>query len=198
MPNSGGLKNTRPDINWLDEQLDAGLLFAVEKEDRPFDCLFEFNYQWDGYAGELDADWYLPYYRGKRRCNGTAYIRDEAGMYIADNDWQRLTRPCLSLPMQGGVVCHAHGAKIPQVVAAAHRRLQEASEIAALRLIGLTATRDEEGFKVRSQDRIAAIGSVLDRAGVKGTAEIEINAGSGFQQVLADLFGKEEPSDGKD
>lgn len=190
MPNSGGLKNTRPDINWLDEQLDAGLLFAVEKEDRPFDCLFEFNYQWDGYAADLDEDWFMPYYRGARRCNGTAYIRDEAGMYIADNDWQRLTRPCLSIPMRGGVVCHAHGAKIPVVVAAAQRRLQEASEIVALRLIGLTDVRDEENYKIRHQDRIAAAAHVLDRAGVKGSTEVEITA-TGFQQVLADLFGKD-------
>ena len=196
MPNVGGSKNTKPDIHWLDEQLDNGLLFAVEKEDRPEDVLFEFNYQWDGYAAELDEDWFLRYRRDKRECNGTAYIRDETGMYIADNDWQRLTRPCLSIPMRGGPVCHAHGAKIPQVVAAAQRRLQEASEIVALRLIGLTASRDEEGFKVRSQDRIAAIGSVLDRAGVKGGTELEITA-TGFQGVLADLFGKGE-DDAKD
>jgi hypothetical protein len=189
MPNSGGTANTKPDINWLDQQLELGLLYAVEKDDRPDDCLFEFNYQWDGYAAELDEDWYLPYYRGERRCNGTAYIRDETGMYIADNDWQRLTRPCLSLPMKGGVVCHAHGAKIPQVVAAAQRRLAEASEIAALRLIGLTAIRDEENHLVRAQDRIVAINSVLDRAGVKGGVEVELSAGTGFQKVLSDLFG---------
>ena len=191
MPNAGGGKNTKPDINWLDKQLEEGLLYSVEKEDRPDDCLFEFNYQWDGYAAELDEDWFLPYFRhSERRCNGTAYIRDETGMYIADNDWQRLTRPCLSLPMRGGVVCHAHGAKIPVVVAAAQRRLQEASEIVALRLIGLTGPRDEEGFKVRSQDRIAAAAHVLDRAGVKGSTEVEITS-TGFQQVLSDLFGKD-------
>ena len=189
MPNSGGAANTKPDIHWLDAALEEGKLFAVLKEDRPADVLFEFNYQWDGYAAELDQDWFETYRRSERKCTGTSYIRDETGMYIADNDWQRLTRPCLSLPMKGGPVCHAHGAKIPQVVAAAKRRLQEASEIAALRLIGLTGARDEENFKIRSQDRIAAIGSVLDRAGIKAGAEVELTAGTGFQQVLADLFG---------
>jgi len=198
MPNSGGTANTKPDANWLDEQLEAGLLFAVEPEDRPSDVLFEFNYQWDGYAAELDLEWFEQYRRSKeRKCNGTAYVRDETGMYIADNDWQRITRPCLSLPMKGGVVCHAHGAKIPQVVAAAQRRLQEASELVALRLIGMTGPRDEENFKIRAQDRIAAMGSVLDRAGVKGGIEVEVS-GTGFQQVLADLFGTGGDDDAKD
>jgi hypothetical protein len=192
MPNSGGTANTKPDVDWLDKELAAERLYAVEKEDRPADVLFEFNYQWDGYAGELDEDWFENFRRSERKCTGTAYIRDETGMYIADNDWQRLTRPCLSLPMKGGPVCHAHGAKIPQVVAAAQRRLAEASEVAALRLIGLTGVRDEENVRVRPQDRIAAIGSVLDRAGVKGGVEVDVKA-TGFQKVLADLFGAEEP-----
>lgn len=196
MPNVGGAANTKPDIHWLDEALAAQRLYAVEPEDRPGDCLFEFNYQWDGFAGELDDEWWETFRRSQRKCSGTAYIRDETGMYIADNDWQRLTRPCLSIPMRGGTVCHAHGAKIPQVVAAAQRRLAEASELAALRLIGLTGVRDEEQVRIRPQDRIAAIGSVLDRVGVKGGVEVEVKA-SGFQQVLADLFGTE-TADGKD
>ena len=197
MPNVGGSANTKPDIHWLDKALEEGRLFAVEKEDRPKDCLFEFNYQWDGDAGEVDEDWFEQYRRHPtRKCNGTSYIRDETGMYIADNDWQRLTRPCLSLPMKGGTICHAHGAKIPVVIAAAQRRLAQAAEVAALRLVGLTDVRDEEGIRVRAQDRIAAIGSVLDRVGVKGGVEVDVKA-TGFQQVLQDLFGVE-PTDGQD
>jgi hypothetical protein len=142
----------------------------------------------------VDTGWFEVFRRSERKCNGTAYIRDESGMYIVDNDWMRLTRPCLSIPIRGGTVCHAHGAAIPQVLAAAKQRLAEASEIAALRLIGLTGTRDEENHKIRPQDRIAAIGSVLDRAGVKGGVEVEMT-GTGFQQVLSELFGKESPSD---
>lgn len=195
MPNSGGTANTKPDVYWLDAALQEGRLYAVEKEDRPPGCLFEFNYQWDGDAAEVDEDWFLQYRRSATRvCNGTAYIRDETGMYIADNDWQRLTRPCLSLPMKGGTVCHAHGAKIPVVIAAAQRRLAEASEVAALRLIGLTGVRDEENVRVRPQDRIAAIGSVLDRVGIKGGVEVDVKA-TGFQKVLTDLFGTEEEAD---
>lgn len=197
MPNTTGQGNTKSDVIWLDAALEQGLLYSVTKDDRPKDSWFEFNYQWDGYASELDETWYEPYYRSKeRRCTGTAYIRDETGMYIADNDWQRLTRPCLSLPIRGGVVCHAHGAKIPVVVAAAARRLAEASEVTALKLIGMTNVRDEEQIRIRPQDRIIAMNSVLDRAGVKSAIELEVSA-SGFQQVLTDLFGTES-SDGAD
>lgn len=190
MPNADGRGNGKADVAWLDAQLEAGLLFAVEKDDRPPDCYYEFNYQWDGFASELDETWYEPHFRARKefRCTGTAYIRDEAGMYIADNDWQRLTRPCLTLPRRGTTVCHAHGAKIPVVVAAAQRKLQEAAEVAADRLLRLTGTRDEENVKIRSQDRIMAIGSVLDRAGVKGGVEVDVKA-SGFESVLKDLFG---------
>jgi hypothetical protein len=196
MPNEGGRGNGKADHAWLDAQLEAGLLFAVEAEDRPPDCYYEFNYQWDGYASELDTSWYEPHFRAGKdhRCTGQAYIRDESGMYIADNDWQRMTRPCLTLPARGTTVCHAHGAKIPNVVAAAQRKLQEAAEIAADRLLRLTGTRDEENFKIRSQDRIAAISSVLDRAGVKGSTEIEVKA-SGFEGVLKDLFGGDDVQD---
>lgn len=198
MPNVGGKGNTKPDISWLDEALEAGRLFAVEKEDRPKDCLFEFNYQWDGDAGEVDLDWFEPFRRSAtRKCSGTAYIRDETGMYIADNEWQRLTRPCLSLPMKGGPVCHAHGANIPVVIAAAKRRLAEAAEVAAMRLVQLTGPRDEENIRVRPQDRITAIGSVLDRVGVKGGLEVDVKA-TGFQKVLSDLFGVEDATDGQD
>jgi hypothetical protein len=191
----GRYANNKPDAAWLDAQLEAGLLYDVSGKDaRPSDIIWDLNYQWDGYASEVDTDWFELYRRSDRKCNGTSYIRDESGMYVADNDWQRLTRPCLSIPIRGGTVCHAHGAAIPQVLAAAQRRLAEASEVAALRLIGLTSTRDEENHKIRPQDRIAAIGSVLDRAGIKGGVEVEVT-GNGFQQVLSDLFGTERPSD---
>ena len=47
---------------------------------------------------------------------------------------------------------------------------------------------------MRPQDRIAAIGSVLDRVGIKGGVEVDVKA-TGFQKVLTDLFGTEEEAD---
>jgi len=190
--NTPGVRgNNKPDGDWLDLQLAEGRLFAVEPEDRPPDCLYEFNYQWDGDAGEVDPAWFDARRRFARSCNGEAYIRDEASMYIADNDWNRIKRPCLAVPIKGGMVCLKHGGSIPAVLEAAKQRLQEASEVAAMRLIRLTGVRDEENVRVRPQDRIAAIGSVLDRAGIKGGVQVDLKA-TGFERVLSDLFGPEE------
>lgn len=180
--------NTKPDAAWLDAHADE--LFIPDEAERPEGFLYDIHYQWDGYADDLDLEFFEQFRRPQamdRRCNGTAYVRDESGMYVIDNDWERLRRPCLSAPGRGTTVCHAHGSKIPQVVAAAKARLAEASEVVALRLIGLTAARDEEDFKIRAQDRIAAASAVLDRAGVKGGVELEVT-GTGFERVLADLF----------
>src|SRR3954469_2023768 len=101
----GRYANNKPDGACLDAQLEAGLLYDVsEKESRPGDVIWDLNYQWDGYASEVDTDWFEVFRRSDRKCNGTAYIRDESGMYIVDNDWMRLTRPCLSIPIRGGTV----------------------------------------------------------------------------------------------
>ena len=67
----------------------------------------------------------------------------------------------------------------------------------AERLIGLTGNRDEENIRIRPQDRIAAAAHVLDRAGVKASLEVDLKA-TGFQNVLADLFGLEAASDAQD
>ena len=189
--NQGAIGNSRPDIDWLDLQLSEGRLYSVEPEDRPADCLFEFNYQWDGDVQDVDRSWFEVRRHFKRACNGVAYIRDETSMYIADNEWQRITRPCMAVPIRGGNVCLKHGGSIPAVLEAAKRRLQEASEVAAMRLVKLTGPRDEENVRGRPQYLIAANGSVLHRAAIKGGVEVDVKA-TGFERVLSDLFGAEE------
>lgn len=181
--------NTRPDQAWVQEVEAAGELHAPDETTRPEGFLYDTLYQWEGYADEVNVEFFEGFWRGKPddvRCNGTAYIRDMRGAYIVDCDWQRLTRPCLNRPAKGTVVCHAHGAKIPAVKAAAQRVIAEASEIVALRLVGLTDPHKEEDSKVR----LGAINSVLDRAGIKGGVEVEVTM-PGFKKVMLDLFGDE-------
>ena len=192
---SGG--NSKPDIAWLDSM--DGRLFLPDEATRPPGFLYDIHYQWDDDIENLDLEFFERFRRfpNSNRCTGKAYIRDESGMYVIDNDWERLVRPCLKLPARGANVCQAHGAHIPAVVAAAKQLLAEASEVVALRLVGLTGTRDEENFKIRSQDRITAAQAVLDRAGVKGGAELEIS-GTAFEKVLGDLFGVEEAPNAPD
>lgn len=189
--------NYRADIAWLDAMAEAGMLYSVDKTTpRPPEMTYDIHYQWDGEAEALDLDFFEQFRYHPRNCNGTAYIRDETGMYVVDNDWIRLTRPCLRMPSKGVNVCMVHGAKIPVVKAAAQRRLAEASEMVAMRLIGLTDSVDERSEPIAHKDRISASNSVLDRAGIKGGLEVEIHA-SGFQGVLSDLFGGEGDNDGQ-
>lgn len=181
---SGG--NTRPDAAWFEEVYAAGELYAPDESTRPEAFLYRINYQWEGFADELNEDFFEAFRRdtgpNARRCNGTAYVRDQSGMYIVDCEWERLKRPCLSRPARGTVICHAHGAKIPQVQAAAQRALAEASEVVALRLIGMTDGDVEDKVK------LAAINSVLDRAGIRGGLEVEVQT-PGYKKVLERMFG---------
>lgn len=174
--------NTRPDAAWL-EEVKAELHDPIEAE-RPPQFLYRVNYQWEGFADELNLEFFESFRRpmpDDRKCNGTAYVRDATGMYVIDCEWQRLTRPCLNRPGKGTNVCHAHGSQIPVVKAAAERALAEAAEAVAFRLIGLTDKAEDE--KVR----LAAMNSVLDRAGIKGGMQVEITT-PGYQRVLDKMF----------
>ncbi len=185
--------NTKSDQAWLEEVMQLGEINQPDESMRPDGFLYDIQFQWEGYASEVNIDFFESFWVGKpgdNRCNGTAYIRDMRGSYIVDCEWQRLTRPCLNRPARGTVVCHAHGARIPAVKAAAQRVIAEASEVVALRLVGMTDPVGEMDSKVR----LNAINSVLDRAGIKGGVEVEVTM-PGYKQVLADLFGDD--SDGE-
>lgn len=194
---SGG--NSRSDQAWVEEMSAAGELHAPNEATRPEGFLYDVIYQWDGLSEEVNPD-FFEFYRPantkqeQRKCVAPAYIRDHRGGYVVDSDWVRIRRQCLARPAVGTNVCHSHGANIPAVKAAAAQRLAEASEIVALRLIGLTDVADEMGTPVEHKNRIAASNSVLDRAGVKGSVEVEITT-PGYQKVMEKMFGDD--SDGE-
>lgn len=189
--------NTKADQAWIAELADE--LHPVDTEVRPDGFLWDVSLQWEGYADEVNVDFFLSFLRwpDQRRCNGTAYVRDERGGYIVDCEWTRITRPCLKLPAKGGVVCHAHGASIPVVKAAAERVLATAAEVVAIRLVGLTGTMDEISQAIDHKVRLAAANSVLDRVGIKGGTTVEVQL-PGYKKVLSDMFGGAEGSDGDD
>lgn len=189
--------NIRADREWLEELMEAGEITRVEPDDRPKDVLDDVIYQWSGFADEIDENFFLWYRRplkatGEiRRCSGEAYIRDERGGYILDAEWHRIRRPCLANPSTGATVCQSHGGRIPAVRAKAQRVITEASEVVALRLVGLTATKDEDGDTIEHKVRLAAANSVLDRAGIKGGVEIEVTL-PGYKKIMGAMFGAEE------
>jgi hypothetical protein len=197
---SGG--NSRPDREWIEAIGDEGF-HKFQKDPRtkkPIgldDCPWDVNLQFQGYAEEVEPEWFDDFRRGTRRCTGIAYIRDERGGYILDLDGVRLVRPCLAMPMNGSMVCQKHGGQLGHVKEAAQRRLTHAAEKAATTLITLTDVRDEEGEIVEQSVRIKAANSVLDRVGIKAGSTVEMDI-SGFRNVMDRMFGtgEEEPGDG--
>lgn len=191
---SGG--NTKPDAAWIAEVADE--LHEPNEDERPEGFLWDVLYQWEGYADELNIEFFESFLRfpNQRRCNGTAYVRDHRGGYVIDCEWKRITRPCLALPAKGAVVCHAHGAQIPVVKAAAERVLATAAEVVAIRLVGLTGTIDEINQAIDHKVRLAAANSVLDRVGIKGGSTVEVTL-PGYKKVLSDMFGDGGEEDGE-
>jgi hypothetical protein len=182
--------NRAPDREWFAEVMEAGELHAPDENFRPAGMLYDVQWQWEGLQEEINPEFFLSFWKYKsniRRCTSDSYIRDESGMYIVDADWVRLRRPCLRLPIRGGEVCSSHGGSVPAIKEAAQRRLDEAAEIMAMRLLNLTSVRDEENLRIRPQDRLVAINSALDRSGIKGNTTVEVQV-PGFKRVLDKLF----------
>jgi len=191
--------NSVCDQEWIAAMLEDGSLHQADASLRPMGFLYDVLYQWDESVDDVNPD-FFEFYRPRksretpRQCSGTAYIRDQRGGYVVDNEWNRLVRTCLARPGKGTNVCHAHGSLIPAVKAAAQRALAEAAEVVALRLVGLTAPRDEHDAEIAHKDRISAMNSVLDRAGVKGNVEIEVTT-PGFKRVLERMFSDDSAED---
>jgi hypothetical protein len=189
--------NGKADSAWIAEMEELGELHEPNMDEKPDNFYWEPILQWDYLQDDLNPE-FFEFYRlpsndpaGPRKCTGTAYIRDRRGGYVIDAEWNRLTRQCIGRPGRGTTVCQAHGAKIPTVKAAAVQRLAEASEMVAMRLIGLTGYADEMLNPIDHKDRIAASNSVLDRVGIKTGVEIEVIT-PGFKNVLDRMFTEED------
>lgn len=178
--------NSKGDQAWLIAVAED--LIEVGDADKPKGFLYDVKLMWNAPMDDLEPAFWNEWLPGNgRRCTGPAYIRDERGGYVVDSDWVRLRRPCTAAPALGAAVCYKHGAQIPHIQAAARQRLAEAAEIVAMRLVGLTATHDEDDMLIDHKNRIAAANSVLDRTGIKGGTEVEVTI-PGYKKVLEDLF----------
>ena len=79
-------------------------------------------------------------------------------------------QPCRAPAIKGHRVCNRHGGQLPSVKAAAQRRLLEAADPAAASLVRIALDKGLD-----SRVRLAAINSVLDRAGVTPPKQFEIS-----------------------
>jgi hypothetical protein len=103
---------------------------------------------------------------GERACVGMvklrADMRQPAGPdnpYFLNEDGSIKTRPCGLAPIKGGMVCHKHGGKAPQVRAKANKRLLAMVEPSLIRLEALVEQTEH------LPTSLAAIRTVLERAG---------------------------------
>lgn len=195
-PKNRAYGNSIGDRSWVEEMYAAGQLLDPDWESKPDDFMDDPLYQYDGLAEDVDTG-YFEHFRHHAsvssglRCNGWAFVRDQRGGYVIDLEWHRIRRPCLNPPMRGGTVCQTHGGLVPNVQAAALRRLAMASDTMAKRLIHLTASTDEGGNPIEHADRIKALNSALDRAGIRAGVEVEINTPA-YKKVLDELFAPDE------
>lgn len=178
--------NCKPDREWIAEMHED--LEEISKEqlkalDIPWDVQVRFN----GYAEEVNPEFFEAFRRGDRRCSGAAYVRDDRGGYIIDLDAVRIMRPCLMSPRYGSNVCPKHGGEIGHVKKAAQVRLAMASDNAAATLVNLSRPTDELGNVVEQAQRIKAASNVLDRVGIRAGVEVEVTAPA-YQQIMDGLF----------
>jgi hypothetical protein len=109
-------------------------------------------------------------------------VKDADGAYVVDEEGQWQYKPCQKYPMKGQAVCRWHGGAAPQALAAAKLRLLMASDPVTAELVSIAMDRSLD-----PADRIRAQVAILDRAGVRGGAELEVSL-PGWQEALKSLF----------
>src|SRR6185436_1366303 len=98
---------------------------------------------------------------------------------------KRNGEPCRAMAARGATVCRVHGGSAPQVKAAAKRRLEQALDAAAQRLLGFAFDED-----VRDVIALAAVNGILDRGGLTAKQALEIGVDPApWEEVLANLAG---------
>ena len=82
---------------------------------------------------------------------------------------KRNGEPCRAMAARGATVCRVHGGSAPQVKAAAKRRLEQALDAAAQRLLGFAFDED-----VRDVIALAAVNGILDRGGLPRSRRLKL------------------------
>lgn len=123
------------------------------------------------------------------RCSGRSVIRDDHNTPILDKDGARRYKPCKNWAANGTKWCQKHGGQFPSTIAAAQRRLQHGTDDLVEILERIARNENET-----ASDRIKAINSYLDRAGIRAGAVISVEAPR-WQQMLGEMFGQSTQDD---
>lgn len=105
----------------------------------------------------------------ERRCNGSSIVRDEHRQPILGPDGKVQRKPCGNAPIKGGTVCKFHGGNLPQVKAAAQRRLL------AMVIPSLVRLNDLIHQDTHLATSLGAIRTVLERAGDEAIGALKKN-----------------------
>lgn len=90
---------------------------------------------------------------------------------------------CQKVAMAGQQVCGTHGGRAPLAKAAARRRIEEAADRMAARLLGMA-----ESDKVPAYVALQAVESALDRAGVSAKTAVDVEVKlKPYEEVMQDL-----------
>lgn len=139
-------------------------------------------YQWSGEQTSPGSAWDVQMPK-RECCNGFAFIRDWKGEQIIDANEAFLRRPCMAAPNPGMDVCDAHGGNSPELKRRAVERLTAGADVAVSALIQIIRSQDAD-----DKDRIAAVNSLLDRAGIRAGVEVEVTS-PGYEKVWKGLMG---------
>ena len=91
---------------------------------------------------------------------------------------------CAKVAMEAQHVCGTHGGRAPQAKAKARRRIDEAADRMAARLLGFA-----ENENVPAYVALAAVQDALDRAGMKAPTQVEVGVTQPYEQLMGDLAG---------
>lgn len=91
---------------------------------------------------------------------------------------------CAKVAMEAQQVCGTHGGRAPQAKAKARRRIDEAADRMAARLLGFA-----ENENVPAYVALQAVESALDRAGLSAKTAVEVTVGRDpWEEVMGDVM----------
>ena len=175
--------NRKADSEWGQKHHLMGEMERIGEEE--FGIPFGAQWRWTGTQDDFEA---LIPFEGifvnefANACSASAYVRDREGRYILDADNNVLYRPCMRPGMVGADVCTAHGGKLPATKMAARRRLEGATDLVVEQLLRIALSPGADPKVI-----VQACAQILDRAGIKGGQEIDINV-PGWQEALKEII----------